>query len=174
MSNDWNNVIGRDVKAALQNIADTERQSAEAKQIARAAETKADEAKEIAQQAVTKADSVQTQLDTIVVEGDSSVEAAQARVNAMGQEYPTLKTRLDDSDARMVAISNDVDDVKKEADKSTSYFNTLWQPPIMPDTILGEGVPDNTNPDDQLAHLLDPLVTEDPDYVTKMSLGKDA
>ncbi len=52
-------------------------------------------AKQIAQTAEDKADSTQTQLDTIVIEGDSSVEAAQARVPIEGVAYPTLKARLD-------------------------------------------------------------------------------
>lgn len=45
--------------------------------------------------ALQKADNVQEQLDQIVVEGDSSVEAAQARVSSQGTTYPTLKARLD-------------------------------------------------------------------------------
>lgn len=42
-----------------------------------------------------KADSVQTQLNQVVIEGDSSVEAAQARVDANNKIYDTLKERLD-------------------------------------------------------------------------------
>lgn len=45
-----------------------------------------------------KAENIQQQLNTIVVEGDSSVEAAQARVTEKGKEYDTLKDRLDDTD----------------------------------------------------------------------------
>jgi hypothetical protein len=41
---------------------------------------------------------VQTQLDTIVIKGDSSVEAAQARVNPQGKVYTTLKERIDELD----------------------------------------------------------------------------
>jgi hypothetical protein len=173
MSGKWNNVIGRDVKQALQDIAATEKQAAEAKQIAQVAETKADEAVQVAQTAETKADSVQTQLDVIVVEGDSSVEAAQARVNAQNFEFPTLKARLDDSDTRIATVSDDVEATNDALDKSTSFFNAIWHPPTMPDTILGQGVPNTTNPNDQLAFLLDPLLTEDPDYVSKTSLGLD-
>ncbi|MCT8138649.1 polysaccharide deacetylase family protein [Anaerobacillus sp. CMMVII] len=43
----------------------------------------------------------QKQIDQIVVEGDSSVEAAQARVNESGQTFPTLKSRLDASDTSL-------------------------------------------------------------------------
>lgn len=46
----------------------------------------------------SKAEYIQTQLDTVLVDGDSSVEAAQARINADGVVYSTLKKRLDDAD----------------------------------------------------------------------------
>src|SRR5690606_13534563 len=46
-------------------------------------------------QALAKSESTQTQLDTIVIDGDSSVEAAQARVSVEGTPYATLKQRLD-------------------------------------------------------------------------------
>lgn len=55
-----------------------------------------DEAKSIAQSAENKSDSVQEQFNQVVIDGDSSVEAAQARVDAKGQSHPTLKARLDD------------------------------------------------------------------------------
>lgn len=48
-----------------------------------------------ATQALAQSESTQTQLDTIVIEGDSSVEAAQARVSTTGTAYGTLKQRLD-------------------------------------------------------------------------------
>lgn len=45
---------------------------------------------------ISKSDSLQEQLNQLVVNGDSSVEAAQARVNADGSiTYTTLKNRLD-------------------------------------------------------------------------------
>lgn len=43
-------------------------------------------------------DYLQKQLDTIIIEGDSSVEAAQARVEEDGTVNPTLKARLDKKD----------------------------------------------------------------------------
>lgn len=57
-----------------------------------------DEAKGIAETAENKADSVQIQFDQVVIDGDSSVEAAQARVDAVGNAFPTLKRRLDDKE----------------------------------------------------------------------------
>lgn len=49
-----------------------------------------------ATQALAKSESTQTQLDTIVIDGDSSVEAAQARVDEKDVVHPTLKARIDD------------------------------------------------------------------------------
>ena len=46
-------------------------------------------------EAMEEVNSFQDQIDTIVVEGDSSVEAAQARIDAEGNSYSTLKERLD-------------------------------------------------------------------------------
>lgn len=49
-----------------------------------------------ATEALSNSESTQEQLDTVVIEGDSSVEAAQARVNADNTKtYATLKERLD-------------------------------------------------------------------------------
>lgn len=59
------------------------------------AKVDASEAKSTANQALAKSTSTQTQLDTIVIDGDSSVEAAQARVDVKNHVYDTLKQRLD-------------------------------------------------------------------------------
>lgn len=55
----------------------------------------ADEAKATAAAADSKSDNVQKQLTNIVVNGDSSPQAAQASVSADGTTYPSLKARLD-------------------------------------------------------------------------------
>ena len=56
----------------------------------------AGQADDKATQALANSEDTQTQLDTIVIEGDSSVEAAQARVDEKGEVHPTLKARIDD------------------------------------------------------------------------------
>jgi glycerate-2-kinase len=48
-----------------------------------------------ANQASVKVESIQSQVNQLVVEGDSSVETAQARVDSKGISYNTLKDRLD-------------------------------------------------------------------------------
>ncbi len=53
-------------------------------------------ARQKSEEALDKSNSTQTQLDTIVIEGDSSVEAAQARVDEKGESHTTLKARIDD------------------------------------------------------------------------------
>ncbi|MGD6964534.1 GDSL-type esterase/lipase family protein [Fictibacillus phosphorivorans] len=74
------------------------------------------EAKNIAKTAELKADSVQTQFNQVMIEGDSSVEAAQARVNADGTSFTTLQERLNTSDAKMAdkAAKTDVDNLKQQ------------------------------------------------------------
>lgn len=59
-----------------------------------------------ANQAKTASDSTQAQLDQVVIEGDSSVEAAQARVKADGTTFTTLKDRLNNSDAQLAENAN--------------------------------------------------------------------
>lgn len=59
------------------------------------AKNTANQAVSTSQEAVTKAESVQAQFNQVVIEGDSSVEAAQARVDAKNVAQPTLKARLD-------------------------------------------------------------------------------
>src|SRR5690625_4114687 len=57
---------------------------------------KAEQADVKSTQALANSESTQTQLDTIVIDGDSSVEAAQARVDEKGEGHATLKARIDD------------------------------------------------------------------------------
>lgn len=54
-----------------------------------------------AKEANDKSDNTQSQLNQVVIEGDSSVEAAQARVDDKGEVFPTLKNRLDTSDEKV-------------------------------------------------------------------------
>lgn len=58
-------------------------------------------AKTTANSAETKAESVQEQFNQVVIEGDSSVEAAQARVTADGKTFTTLQERLNSSDSQL-------------------------------------------------------------------------
>lgn len=60
-----------------------------------------------ATQALANSESTQTQLDTIVIEGDSSVEAAQARVDEKGVGHTTLKDRIDDGFTKVTSQLND-------------------------------------------------------------------
>src|SRR6185312_2828803 len=53
------------------------------------------------------AESTQTQLDTLVLNGDSSVEAAQARVDEIGESHVTLKARVDDGIKKVTSLVND-------------------------------------------------------------------
>ncbi|WP_257141378.1 phage baseplate upper protein [Bacillus toyonensis] len=58
-------------------------------------------AKEFAEKANGLSNNVQNQLDTIVIKGDSSVEAAQARVDLDGTVSSTLKVRIDNEQKKI-------------------------------------------------------------------------
>src|SRR5690606_12193206 len=62
-----------------------------------------EEALSTANQALANSENTQEQLDQIVIEGDSSVEAAQARVDADGNVFTTLKERLDTKEQQFTA-----------------------------------------------------------------------
>ena len=69
----------------------------------RAIEGKADQAVTMARSANSKSDSTQLQLNEIVINGDSSVEAAQARVDIENIAHDTLKARLDKEQQEVTA-----------------------------------------------------------------------
>ena len=63
--------------------------------VANGIDAKATNALGLSESADTLSKSVQEQFNQVVIDGDSSVEAAQARVDASGHTSPTLKARLD-------------------------------------------------------------------------------
>src|SRR5690625_5208188 len=79
------------------------------------------EALDKADTALANSESTQTQLDTIVIEGDSSVEAAQARVDKVGKTYDTLKDRLDTENEKVT--SQLADEAQRSMNKS--FYDSL-------------------------------------------------
>lgn len=69
------------------------------------AAAEASAAKDFANQANELSISIQNQLNEIVINGDSSVEAAQARVDDKGVVYPYLKARLDVDSSQIKILS---------------------------------------------------------------------
>lgn len=67
--------------------------------------TKATTAETNSTDAKNKANSVQAQFNQVVIEGDSSVEAAQARVKADATSYPTLQARLNATDVELAHVT---------------------------------------------------------------------
>jgi peptidoglycan/xylan/chitin deacetylase (PgdA/CDA1 family) len=65
------------------------------------AETNSVNAVNTANTAESKADSVQEQFNQVVIDGDSSIEAAQARVKSDGTSFITLRDRLNDTDSSL-------------------------------------------------------------------------
>ncbi|MDC2867556.1 glycoside hydrolase family 113 [Bacillus sp. BP-3] len=77
---------------------------------------------------------VQKQLDEVVIKGDSSLEAAQARIDVYGGSSKTLKERLDKEQVRLSTINEDFygNQAKKKGisvtitNSSTSATYTNW------------------------------------------------
>lgn len=67
------------------------------------ANQKSTEAKQVADNANVKAVELQSQIDNLVVSGDSSVEASQARVDVLGETHSSLKSRLDSDYGKLVS-----------------------------------------------------------------------
>src|SRR5690625_2241766 len=86
------------------------------------------EALDTANTALSKSESTQTQLDNIVIDGDSSVEAAQARVDAEGKSYPTLKARLDAKETEFSSQLADTDEqvINKRMSDNASYIEPFY------------------------------------------------
>lgn len=62
----------------------------------------------------------------------------------------------------------------KKNDEVLPSIDSIWEPPVMPDTLRGNGlVPTSYDPNVQLAAMMDPLLVGNSDYVKKRSLGKD-
>src|SRR5690625_14801 len=91
-----------------------------------------------ATQALANSESTQTQLDTIVIDGDSSVEAAQARVDEKGVPHPTLKARIDDG----------MNSVNQQLAQTGLYVTNFG--------AIGDGVTDDTdNINQAISHAYD-------------------
>src|SRR5690625_78920 len=81
---------------------------------ANAADVTSKEADTKATQALANSESTQTQLHTSVNDGDSSVEAEQARLDEKGIPHPTLKARIDDG----------MNSVNQQLAEKTTYLNS--------------------------------------------------
>ncbi|MCB5934501.1 hypothetical protein LI012_06490 [Caldibacillus thermoamylovorans] len=79
-----------------------------------------EEAGNIADEANKQVNSIQDQVNQLVVNGDSSVEAAQARVSANGVVYSTLKERLD----KTIILSS------SEPDKAEFWYEDKGEAPV--------------------------------------------
>jgi hypothetical protein len=103
------------------------------KDVADSAKADSEKALRSANYAKTKAESVQAQFNQVVIEGDSSVEAAQARVGADGTVYETLKERLDSElthTNQLFETTNDRIDQTNEAIKDREVRDKLFKKSI--------------------------------------------
>lgn len=92
-------------------------------------------ATDLSESAKHQVETIQQQVNQLVIEGDSSVEAAQARVDADGNVFTTLKERLDtkeqsfsaqlaDNTNKIGILSNDVENIKNGAINDNSITSS--------------------------------------------------
>lgn len=89
------NILKPEAKNAIQESKEALAKSQNALNVANGIDAKATNALSLSESAETLSKSVQEQFNQVIIDGDSSVEAAQARVDASGQTNATLKARLD-------------------------------------------------------------------------------
>lgn len=155
--NDYNENLRRieeDLGLAVGSLDNAEYRAEIAEKLAR-------EALDEAEYTYSQVNSLQKQIDTLVVEGDSSPEAAQARTDLHGKTYASLKERID------------ADQSYSETMGDLVAADDIWEPPTMPATRRGIEVPSGYDPDEHLDALMEPLLNEDPEYVKREDLGLD-
>lgn len=108
-----NDSLNEGRKKINEAIKQSERAEIKSEEAISIAKTKGDTAISIANQALVKSENTQSQLDQIVIEGDSSVEAAQARVDADGNVFTTLKERLDTKETQ---FANEIGILNRKTD----------------------------------------------------------
>src|SRR5690625_430965 len=123
-----NEVYGRDVREALASGIE------EAGDIADQASTKSNDA-------VEQVDNIQAQVNQLVIDGDSSVEAAQARVDEKGQTHATLKDRIDDG---FIKVNSQLAQTVTHDDLSVIGVN-IMKPPAPLTGAVGDGVTDDSS-----------------------------
>ncbi|ETT88852.1 MULTISPECIES: hypothetical protein [Bacillus] len=98
------------INHGINNANEALNRSMTAESNSRGAMNVANDAVNVANDAKSETNSIQEQLNQLVIDGDSSVEAAQARVDENGNLHPTLKARID-------ADSNKIGVLQKKANR---------------------------------------------------------
>src|SRR5690606_35281251 len=130
-------------------------------------------ATDLSESAKHQAENIQQQVNQLVVEGDSSVEAAQARVDADGNTFTTLKERLDTKETQFASQLAQTEQEINElpAQVASTNLNAFWEPPTQPH--MDEVAPPTPIHPSSVFNLYDDLMSIDPTYISKEILGKD-
>jgi len=119
------------INQSIDHANEAKNESNEADATANEAKQISNDAKQIASESNQKSDSTQDQLDQVVIDGDSSAEAAQARVRDVNGEtttFDTLKGRADDTDTQLAEktyYADTVSDMYSKAYPVGSVIKTL-------------------------------------------------
>lgn len=120
-------------------------------------------------EAGAKVQEIQDQVNQLVIQGDSSVEAAQIRVDAEGVTHVTAKERVDSDYNKVTAKIIDVDNTGRNN-------RGFWVPPTQPAMPWGSnGLPptDNRDPELFINGTYEVLRAMDTTYMTRTNLGLD-
>ena len=86
-----------------------------------------EDATELSENAKYQVENIQQQVNQLVVEGDSSVEAAQARVDADGNTFTTLKERLDTKETQFASqLAQKAKIILSDKEPSDVDDETFW------------------------------------------------
>ena len=123
------NTINKTIKDIESDVIEVNGKVVNANTTANTAKTTADTALNNSTATTTKVDNIQSQVNQIVKTGDSSVEAAQARVDETGYTFSTLKAHLDDKGNKISALQKrfalNVADMKSVKVKDGDCITTL-------------------------------------------------
>ena|SRR5690554_2348565 len=86
-----------------------------------------EDATELSENAKYQVENIQQQVNQLVIEGDSSVEAAQARVDADGNTFTTLKERLDTKETQFASqLAQKAKIILSDKEPSDVDDETFW------------------------------------------------
>lgn len=97
-------------------------------------------AKDFANKANELSESIQKQLNEIVINGDSSVEAAQARIDDEGVKHESLKIRCDEDAKRTKAVSEQIDLRVLQAANIGTFYKKLSTGQPVTICLMGDSV----------------------------------
>ncbi|PGK02532.1 hypothetical protein CN892_27270, partial [Bacillus anthracis] len=128
------------INAGIMNSNEALKRSFQATESASNANVISNQAKDESKKAKEKADSVEKQLSEVVANGDSSVEAAQARIDEEGIKHTSLKERCDSDSQKTKAVSEQIDLRVMQAAAIGTFYKKLSTGVSVTIGLMGDSV----------------------------------